>query len=184
MRDAAATVEHVVHAHDGRGSQRCMVGLGRSGADVGQYLPIPRRCGAAVAIGRWSSDQVRSGATWAGEHTIRQHTPDFNRFHSSLGLLPKSSLVKLRHCGSSERCYYSPMAVDHRTRRRGEPVRCPDRRVLIASPARRGCVAGAGGVDPWIPRCPSACHPGASSCGRPTHQPSGPWLFTGLYADE
>ncbi len=32
-----------------------------------------------------------------------QHTPDFERFHSSLGLLSKSRVVQSRHCGSSER---------------------------------------------------------------------------------
>jgi hypothetical protein len=65
---------HLSVAHDGRGSQRCMVDLGRFGADIGQYLPIPRRCGAAVAIGRWSSGQARRGATWAGKQTICGNT--------------------------------------------------------------------------------------------------------------
>jgi hypothetical protein len=75
------------------------------------------------------------------------------------------------------------MAVDHRNRRGAEPIRRPDRRVLIASPARCGCTAGAGGVDPWDLRCPTACQPGSTSRGRPNHQPSGPCLFTELYTD-
>jgi hypothetical protein len=34
---------------------------------------------------------------------LRQRTPDFDRFHSSLGLLPKYRLVQSCHCGSSKR---------------------------------------------------------------------------------
>src|SRR5580693_1284708 len=46
-------------APDGRGSQRSMAGLGRFGA--------------AVAIGRWPSGQVRSGATWASRPSAATH---------------------------------------------------------------------------------------------------------------
>jgi|HubBroStandDraft_3_1064219.scaffolds.fasta_scaffold00006_31 hypothetical protein len=46
-------------APDGRGSQRSMAGLGRFGA--------------AVAIGRWPSGQVRRGATWASRPSAATH---------------------------------------------------------------------------------------------------------------
>jgi hypothetical protein len=167
-------------APDGRGSQRCM-------APAPMLANTCRFRVAAALPWRLAGGQAASSARCdvgrQADH-LRQHTPDFNRFHSSLGLPPKSRLVKFRHCGSSERWHYSPMAVDHRNRRRAEPVRRPDRRVLIEAPVRRGRTAGAGGVDPRDPRRPSACQPGTTSCGRPTHQPSGPCLFTGLYTDE
>jgi hypothetical protein len=58
VKDAAATVEHVVHARDGRGSQRSMVGLG----------PF----GAAVAIGSWSSGSARRDVGRQADH-LRPH---------------------------------------------------------------------------------------------------------------
>lgn len=151
--------------------QPAILRLKASAADWSSFLPIEG--GPRTAAG-----PLRPTPT-ARSHP-RQHTPDFDRFHSSPGLPPKAGVVQSRHCGSSARWYDLAMAADRRNRRRAEPVCRPDRRVLVASPVRRGRTARAGGMDPCNPRRPSGCQPGATSCCRPTRQPSGPWLFTGF----
>lgn len=126
---------------------------------------------------------VEVGRIAAFDH-LRYRTPDFDRFHSPLGLPRKSRLVQSCHGGSAERWYDSTMAADRRNRRRAEPVRRPDRRVLLASPILRGRTAGAGGVDPGDRRCPSTYRPGTPSCRRSIHEPPEPWRLAELHTDE
>ena len=67
---------------------------------------FPQRCRSDWHVGKWAGS-ARCDVGRQADH-LRQHTPDFDRFHSSLGLPPKSvsyslATVDLRSAGTTRR---------------------------------------------------------------------------------
>jgi hypothetical protein len=136
---------------------------------------VPQRC--------HSDWQVNKCDIRRKQDHLRQHTPNFDRFHSSLGLLPPSRVVRSFYCGSAEHWYDSTMAVNHRDRCCAESIWCRHRRLGGAVSGCRGFTVAMGGVVTGDPRCRRKCRPSANCGWLPTREPSRPSLFIGRFTD-